>query len=341
MQASSFSAPPGEGITYYVDNIHFRRLPDLVPDQLFSFETPDNPATPSVNEQFEGWIEGFQPGHTHSITTTGATDGNYALNIHREHAGSNFKWGSQFILSSDTNPDPEITEIDPVIQARINDMTTRIVNAERVALDLTFNPDEFIGSPTQTKLGIHFSDVAHFFQAEFAQLDLTAFSGETTLTLELPMTSFKTPEASGSIPLIGTGFVPNTPYFRMGISTNSNGLLVGSTSTPIDFRVDNIRLINEVFPLDGDYNMDGIVNAADYVTWQKFVGTFYELPNDPDGGEVGPLQYATWRSKFAEVPGGGSASMPEPSAALFAMACAGLISTWRGAKRGVPARNFF
>lgn len=73
--------------------------------QISSWETPDDPGTTGVNEQFEGWTEGFQPDHVHSISTTGATDGSYALRIDRtvtgddyEDAGVEFRWGSQRLL---------------------------------------------------------------------------------------------------------------------------------------------------------------------------------------------------------------------------------------------------
>ena len=62
--------------------------------------------------------------------------------------------------------------------------------------------------------------------------------------------------------------------------------------------------------LAGDYNNDGIVNAADYVVWQKNVGQPSQtLPNDTTGVIVGQAQYNLWRSNFGNttaVPGSGA-----------------------------------
>lgn len=75
----------------------------------------------------------------------------------------------------------------------------------------------------------------------------------------------------------------------------------------------------------GDYNVDGVVDAADYVVWRDNVGApAGTLPNDIDGGTIGPQQYDTWRAHFGEtlgtVAGGGSktqATIPEPTSGLL------------------------
>jgi len=67
----------------------------------------------------------------------------------------------------------------------------------------------------------------------------------------------------------------------------------------------------------GDFNLDGAVDAADYVVWRKNENTMNTLPNDPYGGLIGVAQYNTWRSNFGKsavstgLSGGGSA-VPEP-----------------------------
>jgi hypothetical protein len=54
---------------------------------------------------------------------------------------------------------------------------------------------------------------------------------------------------------------------------------------------------------NGDFNADGIVNAADYVAWQKLNGT--------------PAGYQQWRENFGESGGGGAAPTPEPTAIVL------------------------
>jgi hypothetical protein len=67
----------------------------------------------------------------------------------------------------------------------------------------------------------------------------------------------------------------------------------------------------EYWDLAGDFNLDGVVDAADYVFWRKFVQEF--------------SQYATWRTNYgrsihAMGSGSGNTSVPEPqSMALLAV----------------------
>ena len=59
--------------------------------------------------------------------------------------------------------------------------------------------------------------------------------------------------------------------------------------------------------LAGDFNSNGVVDAADYVVWRKNVGTSNALPNNLIGGTIGMAQYNQWRADFGNIaPGGGS-----------------------------------
>jgi hypothetical protein len=54
--------------------------------------------------------------------------------------------------------------------------------------------------------------------------------------------------------------------------------------------------------LDGDYNNDGTVNAADYTLWRDHLGTSYLLANrsPANTGDVNQADYDTWRSGFGQ-----------------------------------------
>lgn len=75
----------------------------------------------------------------------------------------------------------------------------------------------------------------------------------------------------------------------------------------------------------GDYNNDGVVDAADYVVWRRNVGTTNALVNDNGiGGVVGQLQYDLWRSRFglhvaASAAVIASGPVPEPGNHLLVM----------------------
>jgi hypothetical protein len=73
--------------------------------------------------------------------------------------------------------------------------------------------------------------------------------------------------------------------------------------------------------IPGDYNADGSVDAADYVTWRKDPAAF---GGDPDG-------YNTWRTNFGRTSGAGAglnaASVPEPASWLLAVFLVGGVAS--------------
>ncbi|TWT37326.1 Secreted effector protein pipB2 [Posidoniimonas corsicana] len=75
--------------------------------------------------------------------------------------------------------------------------------------------------------------------------------------------------------------------------------------------------------LPGDFNNDGVVDAADYTVWRDQVGApAGTLPNDPTGAPVGPEQYATWRANFGQSAAQPAATAaPEPAALLALLVC--------------------
>ncbi len=91
------------------------------------------------------------------------------------------------------------------------------------------------------------------------------------------------------------------------------------------------RVVADV--LEGDFNDDGVVDAADYTVWRDNVGNDASLlPNDIDGGEVGAAQYDRWVANYGRTDIASSA-IPEPAA--IGMACLGAVSLlWR---RRLPA----
>lgn len=83
--------------------------------------------------------------------------------------------------------------------------------------------------------------------------------------------------------------------------------------------VDNILAIGPT-ALFGDYNDDGVVNAADYVVWRKNLNQNVTIPNDMTSGSVSPGDYDVWRTHFGEtrLGAGQPAAVPEPASAVFA-----------------------
>lgn len=92
-------------------------------------------------------------------------------------------------------------------------------------------------------------------------------------------------------------------------------------TTSVDFTLTGQLFATAVLPA-GDYNLNGIVDAADYVVWRKKLGSSTALPNDDTPG-VGPDDYTRWRSHFGQTGGSGvgavltGTAIPEPSSFLM------------------------
>jgi hypothetical protein len=96
--------------------------------------------------------------------------------------------------------------------------------------------------------------------------------------------------------------------------------------------VDNVRLDYTPPFLAGDYNGDGVVDAADYTVWRDTLGHSVTPGTGADGdndGVIGPGDYTVWKNNFGQAVGSGSGSrsgtVPEPSSlVLLIMASIGV-----------------
>ncbi len=81
-----------------------------------------------------------------------------------------------------------------------------------------------------------------------------------------------------------------------------------------------------ILPLSGDYNFDGVVDAADYTVWRDSFGSTTELAADGSGnGEVGDEDYDIWAANYGSSAALSSA-IPEPSSLLLLAAFVGVSS---------------
>jgi hypothetical protein len=74
--------------------------------------------------------------------------------------------------------------------------------------------------------------------------------------------------------------------------------------------------------LAGDYNGNGVVDAADFTVWRDNLGApTGTLPNDVDGSVIGQAQFDTWKANFGNTlpPAAslGDATVPEPATVLL------------------------
>jgi len=79
----------------------------------------------------------------------------------------------------------------------------------------------------------------------------------------------------------------------------------------------------------GDYNADGVVDAADYVVWRKYIGQSATLTNrDPaNSGPISMDDFASWRKNFGNAAPGGSGSAGEsvPEPAMWVLLLAAML----------------
>jgi hypothetical protein len=97
----------------------------------------------------------------------------------------------------------------------------------------------------------------------------------------------------------------------------------GAASALGSFYIDDISAeVLTSIAVAGDYNHDGVVNAADYALWRNSLGTSGTgLAADGNGdGVINQLDYDIWREHFGQTSGSGAAQaapVPEPSSLIL------------------------
>jgi len=161
-----------------------------------------------------------------------------------------------------------------------------------------------------------------------------------------------------SVELVDTGsglFVPTVgDMFKIITTTTALGTVTGTFATKdlpkaaggrgltwqVHYNPGDVTL-ELTYALTGDYNGNGIVDAADYTVWRNSLGQMGSgLAADGDGdNQIDADDYNVWKSHFGQVaPGAGAGSLdraavPEPSCVLLLF-----LSMWIGVI-GCPARR--
>ena len=93
----------------------------------------------------------------------------------------------------------------------------------------------------------------------------------------------------------------------------------------------NGAVIYQAFAVPGDYNENGIVDAADYTTWRNRLGQAFALPNEVAAplGQVTAADFDAWKARFGNTSGAGAGGgelavgVPEPGTLL--LVCLGVF----------------
>ncbi len=141
--------------------------------------------------------------------------------------------------------------------------------------------------------------------------------GEELLTLELPGM-----EVNGGV-FSMTGTAPSGTQFVRPIALFNNVAGTGSQRNIFFFDASLVLVPDETGGLPGDYNADGVVDAADYTVWRDNVGASDEsaLNFNGDGGAVGQSDYHVWRANFGmtSTPNAPQAASPVPEPRIIAL----------------------
>jgi hypothetical protein len=127
--------------------------------------------------------------------------------------------------------------------------------------------------------------------------------------------------AGGFMPTAGDSFViVNSNQPLTGMFFNVVGGHVTATDGITSLKLSIIGNHVVLGGVLGDYNHNGIVDAADYTVWRDHLGQGVTLPNDTMPGSVTQADYDVWKSNFGNHSGSGSgtsAAVQEPASLLL------------------------
>ena len=144
--------------------------------------------------------------------------------------------------------------------------------------------------------------------------------------------------AVSSPPIFSSDALPTNTALGPGSFVDSNVTLLPPSGVVTSSNLTSLTLT--AVPT-GDYNNNGLIDAADYVVWRQTLGqTGAGLAADGNGDNmVDQTDYEVWRSHFGQTAGSGAgaaalAAVPEPASALLLML--GGVARGRRARRVAP-----
>lgn len=202
-------------------------------------------------------------------------------------------------------------------------------NNSRIVIN---GPETFLGSVVVGGTNAFTLDV-NANQSNMELLEIA--NGQLTIDIDAAVTELAF--ANSSEVVWGTGFVSIAGFkedtIRFG--TNSTGLTPAQLAA-IDggiYSLSNQGYLTTMSApsLLGDFNEDGLVDAADYTVWRDAENGNVALPNDNGlGTPIGSAHYDLWAGNYGDS-SAPAASIPEPGALLLALGAVGVF--FRGNRR--------
>ena len=138
-------------------------------------------------------------------------------------------------------------------------------------------------------------------------------------TVSVPLSSF-TRFTAGEFVNDGDNSLNNFNLYHLGLET-----LIGIGL--VNMEIESIRVMLPAQPsVPGDYNNNGVVDAADYVIWRNGGPLANEVATI---GSVTPEDYTEWKARFGNTAAGsgsavGGAAVPEPAGLMLLQLVASL-----------------
>lgn len=285
------------------------------------------PAQETLVYSFESGLQGFTnngSGTTVSLDTIGATEGTQSMKV--AITGPTFV-GAQTDQLHPAIGDPpgldhvlfDLTFTDPFPEGSFAVVGIMVFGVDQNGFDVTLQTGP---SLENEELEWHIDGREPGTYTDI-RMDMTQFLHPVTFDFPATFNDIVGTQGSGPNDMIPTGF---QLYFNKS----------GGVANSLTVYIDNIRVGMTTAGIDGDYNDDGAVDAADYVLWRKLNDSGVEsgLANDPTPDVIDSTDYDTWVANFGSggTPGGGSGgAVPEPTSALcFVFAC---VCAWTRRRR--------
>ncbi|MGI9456537.1 MAG: hypothetical protein ACR2NU_08240 [Aeoliella sp.] len=275
----------------------------------------------------------FQDGHETSIneTTLRAFDNVLIDNSVTSVTGATIESGDRLGMRFEV--DFTVTDTNIVINNGVGDVEDAFTGAQGEGSTLTLKGASTLMADTiedGVDLVLEDTSVATLVGVNTGTSEMVGTDGTSTITVLSTDAQIVVANASDFDPraflingFTGVTYLDDSSVWNV---TNWDGL------TPL------ASLQLAISGIDGDYNNDGLVDAADYTAWRDNLGASITLPNDTTPGTVTIADYTIWKSNFNNMPGSLTArAVPEPRTLLLAIAMGIVVSAVRRTVGGIVA----
>ena len=178
--------------------------------------------------------------------------------------------------------------------------------------ELTFGGDVVLGPSSATLI-----ELAGTAEGQYDQL-LIAGNLQLGGQLQVDLLDGFAPEAGDLFDILDFA-TQSGSFAAMDLPVLGGGLMWDTSQLSVDGTLCAGACI---IPGTGDYNGNGVVDAADYTIWRDTLGSQVDLRADGTGdGTVDEADYVFWNNRFGNVVGTGSGTaVPEPTSVVLVIA---------------------